>query len=67
MSEMDNLMNLINEQNKILERIAKAIERAYPSVTITAHNEITEEMLSPLRRIESTRGDYYRPTLKWEC
>lgn len=27
---MDNLMYLINEQNKLLERIAKALERAYP-------------------------------------
>lgn len=66
MSEMDNLMYLISEQNKLLERIANALERAYPPVIITAQKETTEEVRSPLRRLESTLGVYNPATYKWE-
>ena len=66
MSEMDNLIYLISEQNKLLERIAKVLERAFPPVIITAQNEITEEARSTLRRLESTRGVYNPATYKWE-
>lgn len=67
MSEMDNLMYLINEQNKLLERIANALERAYPPVIITAKEEITEVVRrSVLDRIESTSGVYNPATYKWE-
>lgn len=66
MGAENKIIKTLEEMNLNLERIAKALERAYPSVIITAYNEITEETRSALRRIESTRGDYYRPTHKWE-
>ena len=55
MSEMDNLIYRINEQNKILERIAKALERAFPPLIITA----TDKSIEPTKLkelIESTRS-----------
>ena len=61
MEAENKIIKTLEEMNSNLERIAKALERAYPSVIITAYDKITEEMRSPLRR-----GDYYRPTHKWE-
>ena len=48
MSEMDNLMYIINEQNKILERIAKALERAFPPLIITTDKTIEPTKLKEL-------------------
>lgn len=39
---MDNLLYLISEQNKLLERIAKALERAFPPLVITATDKSIE-------------------------
>lgn len=53
MSEMENLLYIIREQNKLFERIAKALERAFPPLIITA----TDKSIEPTKLkelIEST-------------
>lgn len=63
---MYKIIETLEEMNSNLERIAKALERAFPPVIITAQKEITEETRSALRSIESTRGVFNPTTYKWE-
>lgn len=73
MSEMDNLLYFIREQNKILERIAKALERAFPPLIITATNKTIEptklkELIEPTSSEEAIEMGFrvYNPvTMKW--
>lgn len=72
MYEMENLVYIIREQNKILERIAKALDRAFPPLIITTDKTIEPTKLKEL--IESTCSEeaiemgfrVYDPvTMKW--
>lgn len=48
MSEMGNLIYIIKEQNKILERIAKALDRAFPPLILTTNKTIEPTKLKEL-------------------
>lgn len=66
--EVENkIIKTLEEMNSNLERVANALERAYPPVIITAPKEITEEKTrSVLERLESTRGIFNPATYEWE-
>ena len=72
MYEMENLLYIIREQNKILERIAKALDRAFPPLIITADKTIEptklKELLEPTCTEEAIAMGIrvYDPvTMKW--
>lgn len=74
MCERVTIIETLEKMNSNLERIATALERAYPPLIISAQedetrkitNEMVEDVLSRFRISESTLG-YYNPIKrKWE-
>ena len=74
MCERVTIIETLEKMNSNLERIATALERAYPPVIIPDQKELTkeitkemvEDVFSKFRGSESTTG-YYNPIKrKWE-
>ena len=59
MCERVTIIETLEKINSNLERIAKALERAYPPVIITAQKEMTEDMRSQLKKGSESAIEFY--------
>lgn len=60
MCERVTIIDTLEKMNSNLERIATALERAYPPAISIAQEEMTEDMRPQLKRSE-LKMDYYDP------
>ena len=62
---MYKLIETLERMNSNLERIATALERAYPLLMITTPKEITEDVPSMLEKLDSIKYVYKPSTYSW--
>ena len=66
MCERVTIIETLEKMNSNLERIATALERAYPPLMVTTTKDTTEDVPLMLKKLDSI-GYVYRPSIySWE-